>query len=134
MKAINENYERQNVATRMLVWTYSDNITNDELSLKFSSLDELKDRIKQLETKLSSEQILIAFMKAERLAADFIQKENENAGWRSWIPGVFKGATPKSGKDSWESTTVEDFDSMIESYQELKDMEEEPNMLEETKS
>lgn len=74
-------------------------------------------------------------MKAERLAADFIQKENENAGWRSWIPGVFKGATPKSGKESLESTnTDEDFDSMMESFQELKDMEEEPNMLEENKS
>jgi hypothetical protein len=37
MKAINENYERQNLATRMLLWTYSDTITNDELTLKFSS-------------------------------------------------------------------------------------------------
>ena len=55
MKAINENYERQNVATRILIWTYADNITNDELTLKFSTLDELKGRIKQLETKLSSE-------------------------------------------------------------------------------
>jgi hypothetical protein len=30
-------------------------------------------------------------MKAEKLAADYIQKESENAGWRSWIPGMFKG-------------------------------------------
>jgi len=37
MKAINENYERQNVATRMLLWSYPDTITNDELTLKFSS-------------------------------------------------------------------------------------------------
>jgi hypothetical protein len=30
-------------------------------------------------------------MKAEKLSGDFIKKESEKAGWRSWIPGMFKG-------------------------------------------
>ncbi len=64
------------------------------MTYSFSSEELLKQRIVRLETKLTPEQAAVSFIKAEKLAYEFIQKEALSSGWRSWIPGMFKKNDP----------------------------------------
>lgn len=36
--------------------------------------------------------MIMGYMKAEKMAAEFIAKEAEKAGWRSWLPGMIKSS------------------------------------------
>jgi len=66
------------------------------ISIKFNKIEELRERILKIEIKISTEQRLIAYMKAEKIAADYLIQENENTSWRSWLPGMFKGGKKDS--------------------------------------
>ena len=39
---------------------------------------------------MTPEQIVVAFKRSEKPASILIEKETQNAGWRSWIPGAVK--------------------------------------------
>jgi hypothetical protein len=67
-----------------------------EIPITFQSIDALKKRIFVLETKLTAEQLVVAFLRAEKPAQEYIQKEAESASWRSWLPGMFK-SSPTTG-------------------------------------
>lgn len=58
-----------------------------DLNNHFDTVEALRARIFHLETKLTPEQMVVAFLKSEKPAAEYIQRE---AGWKSWIPGMFK--------------------------------------------
>ena len=80
----------------------------------------------------------MGYLKAEKMAAEFIAKEAENAGWRSWLPGMIKYSFVKAPlKDSnFDSDTFNDaeFDKMMQSYQDILPEESDIPEEEESKS
>lgn len=82
--------------------------------------------------------MIMGYLKAEKMAAEFIAKEAENAGWRSWLPGMIKYSLVKnpqkeSNTDS-DSFNDADFDKLMQNYQEIVPDEKDVPEEEETKS
>jgi hypothetical protein len=82
--------------------------------------------------------MIMGYLKAEKMAAEFIAKESENAGWRSWLPGMIKyslvKAPQKEANTDSDSFNDADFDKVMQNYQELDAEEHDVTEEEETKS
>jgi hypothetical protein len=67
--------------------------------------------------------MIMGYLKAEKMAAEFIANEAENAGWRSWLPGMIKYSfvkTPhKESMTESDSFNDADFDKIMQNYQEI---------------
>eukprot|EP00347_Sterkiella_histriomuscorum_P015009 403358661 len=131
MQQVNDYYDRQGYQQRLLSSSLSSQDTGSQsLELMFQNQEEVQDRVYRLETKLSPEQIVIAMKRAEKKGQQKIQEEINNSGWKSWIPGTLKNYYKShiSGASSDTSATpsdLQDFDNMVQSYQDIQSEDEE---------
>lgn len=89
------------------------------------SEEALQLRIVHLETKLIPEQMIMAYLRAESPIAELLKQEQENQGWRSWIPGVFKGSRSQQPEQ-------QDLEKAMDAYQSYEQLSERDELLSES--
>jgi len=52
---------------------------------ELQNMEEVAAKIYRLEAKLTPEQMMVAFTKAEKEAQEMIEQEKQRAGWTSWL-------------------------------------------------
>jgi hypothetical protein len=60
-------------------------------------MDQLLDKVYQLECKLTPEQMVVAFTKAGREAKSMIEEQMKQAGWTNWISSSVRSFMGYSG-------------------------------------
>lgn len=55
------------------------------VTTELKDMEEVAEKIYRLEAKLTPEQMVVAFTKAEKEAEDMIAEEKQRAGWTSWL-------------------------------------------------
>ena len=56
--------------------------------------------------------MVVAFLKSEKPAAEYIQREAASSGWKSWIPGMFKS----SKQLDQNADGQQDLESIMQNY------------------
>ena len=67
--------------------------------------EDLELKIYKLECKLTPEQMVVAFTKAEKEAKDMIQTEKEKAGWSNWLSSSVMSIIGYGSKTNQDGTT-----------------------------
>jgi len=66
-------------------------------------MTELEEKVVQIERKLTPEQMVVAFTKAESDAKKMIEEHKQQAGWTNWLTGSMMnvlGYSSQTEKDS----------------------------------
>jgi hypothetical protein len=100
---------------------FKENIRNDHYIKKVELKDphnieyevedpnELGQRIYKIECKLSAEQMVVSYTKAEKEAKQLIEEEKLKVGWTNWLSSSvmsFMGYHSESNQDGGESSLI----------------------------
>ena len=89
-KWIKDNYSsnihKDHMVFKVQLQQYDQNEANwRTVTTELKDMEEVAEKIYRLEAKLTPEQMVVAFTKAEKEAEDMIAEEKQRAGWTSWL-------------------------------------------------
>ena len=95
-------------------------------------MEEVAAKIYRLESKLTPEQMVVAFTKAEKEAQEMIEQEKKRCGWTSWLSSGASSVMTMIGYGSSQEANVEkgniakqekEIEELMKKMQEFEDVE-----------